>query len=147
MTSMWHRYVASTSVRRHMPAGNLAPLAPPISIPCPPPHPTPQYSKPSYAYAQNGSSAVMVDIPLAKARTSIIYACGLLLRTGGWTMLYLSLKLPVFSLNNCNKSNVAWKVEEFSTSKTSLPETSQLVYFSDFSLDCFVQSTVNLTKS
>ena len=42
MTSMRRRYVASTSLRRHVPAGNLAPLGPP-----PPP---PQYSKPSYAY-------------------------------------------------------------------------------------------------
>ena len=37
MTSMRRRYVASTSLRRHVPAGNLAP-------PCPPPFP--QYSKP-----------------------------------------------------------------------------------------------------
>ena len=51
MTSMRRRYVASTSLRRHVPAGNLAP-------PCPPPPPPtqyskpwpPQYSKPSYAY-------------------------------------------------------------------------------------------------
>ena len=51
MTSM-RRYVASTSLRRHVPVGNLAP-------PCPPPPPNilnlapptpPQYSKPSYAY-------------------------------------------------------------------------------------------------
>ena len=35
MTSMRRRYVASTSLRRHVPAGNLAP----------------QYSKPSYTYA------------------------------------------------------------------------------------------------
>ena len=28
MTSMRRRYVASTSVRRHVPAGNLTPLAP-----------------------------------------------------------------------------------------------------------------------
>ena len=41
MTSMRRRYVASTSLQRHVPAGNLAPLAPP---------PPPQYSKPSYAY-------------------------------------------------------------------------------------------------
>ena len=38
MTSMRCRYVASTSLRRHVPAGNLAPPWPP------------QYSKPSYAY-------------------------------------------------------------------------------------------------
>ena len=31
MTSMRRRYVASTSVRRHVPAGNLAP--PPLGIP------------------------------------------------------------------------------------------------------------------
>ena len=42
-------------VRRHVPAGNLAPLAPPSNIlnlaPLPPPPPPPpQYSKPSYAY-------------------------------------------------------------------------------------------------
>ena len=37
MTSMRHRYVASTPLRRHVPAGNLAPL---------PPRPPPQYSKP-----------------------------------------------------------------------------------------------------
>ena len=45
MTSMGRRYVASTSVRRHVPAGNLAPLAPQYSKPWPS-----QYSKPSYAY-------------------------------------------------------------------------------------------------
>ena len=45
MTSM-RRYVASTSLRRHVPAGNLAPPWPPqYSKPWPP-----QYSKPSYAY-------------------------------------------------------------------------------------------------
>ena len=45
MTSMRRRYVASTSLRRHVSAGNLAPLAPPqYSKPCPPP-PPPQYSK------------------------------------------------------------------------------------------------------
>ena len=38
MTSMRRRYVASTSLRHHVPAGNLAPTWPP------------QYSKPSYAY-------------------------------------------------------------------------------------------------
>ena len=38
MTSMRRRYVASTSLRRHVPAGNLAPpLAPQYSKPCPPP--------------------------------------------------------------------------------------------------------------
>ena len=43
MTSMRH-YVAWTSLRRHVPAGNLAPpLAPQYSKPWPP-----QYSKPSY---------------------------------------------------------------------------------------------------
>ena len=38
MTSMRRRYVASTSLRRHVPAGNSAPRL------------APQYSKPSYAY-------------------------------------------------------------------------------------------------
>ena len=45
MTSMRRHYVASTSVRRHVPAGNLPPPWPPT-----PPPPSPQYSKPSYAY-------------------------------------------------------------------------------------------------
>ena len=36
MTSMRRRYVASTSLRRHVPARNLAPLGPPISKPWPP---------------------------------------------------------------------------------------------------------------
>ena len=46
MTSMRRRYVASTSLRRHVPAGNLAPPWPPqYSKPWPP-----QYSKPSYTY-------------------------------------------------------------------------------------------------
>ena len=47
MTSMRRHYVASTSLRRHVPAGSLAPLASQYSKPFPPP---PQYSKPSYAY-------------------------------------------------------------------------------------------------
>ena len=38
MTSMRRYYVASTSLRRHVPAGNLAPLAPQYSKPCPPPN-------------------------------------------------------------------------------------------------------------
>ena len=38
MTSMRRRYVASMSLRRHVPDGTLAPPWPP------------QYSKPSYAY-------------------------------------------------------------------------------------------------
>ena len=38
MTSMRRRYVASTSLRRHVPAGSLAPPWPPqYSKPCPPP--------------------------------------------------------------------------------------------------------------
>ena len=47
MTSMQRCHVASTSFRRHVPAGNLPPppLAPQYSKPWPP-----QYSKPSYAY-------------------------------------------------------------------------------------------------
>ena len=46
MTSMRRRYVASTSLRRHVPAGSLRPLAPPNILNLAPP----QYSKPSYAY-------------------------------------------------------------------------------------------------
>ena len=42
MTSMRRRYVASTSLRRHVPAGNFPPLS------CVPP----PYSKPSYAYVR-----------------------------------------------------------------------------------------------
>ena len=38
MTSMRRRYVASTSLRRHVPAGNLAPLPLQYSKPCPPPN-------------------------------------------------------------------------------------------------------------
>ena len=49
MTSMRRRYVASTSLRRHVPAENLAPLGPPNILNLPPP----QYSKPSYAYVNN----------------------------------------------------------------------------------------------
>ena len=44
---MRRRYVASTSLRRHVPAGNLAPLGPPPQYSKPWPL---QYSKPSYAY-------------------------------------------------------------------------------------------------
>ena len=48
MTSMRRRYVALTSLRRHVPAGNLAPpLGPPPQYSKPWP---PQYSKPSYTY-------------------------------------------------------------------------------------------------
>ena len=47
MTSMRCRYVASTSLRRHVPAVNLPPLAPPPQYSK---HWPPQYSKPSYAY-------------------------------------------------------------------------------------------------
>ena len=36
MTSMRRHYVASTSLRRHVPAGNLPPLAPQYSKPWPP---------------------------------------------------------------------------------------------------------------
>ena len=46
MTSMRRHYVASTSLRRDVPAGSLPPpMPPPYSKPWPP-----QYSKPSYAY-------------------------------------------------------------------------------------------------
>ena len=48
MTSMRRRYVALTSLRRHVPAGNLpSPLPPPPAISKPWLH---QYFKPSYAY-------------------------------------------------------------------------------------------------
>ena len=48
MTSMRRRYVASTSLRRHVPAGNLAPLGPQYSKPWPPNSlnlPTPMHMK------------------------------------------------------------------------------------------------------
>ena len=45
---MRRRYVASTSLRRHVPAGNLPPWAPQYSKPW-----HPQYSKPSYAYEES----------------------------------------------------------------------------------------------
>ena len=50
MTSMRRHYVASTSLRRHVPAGNLPPppWPPQYSKPWPP-----QYSKPSYAYGMD----------------------------------------------------------------------------------------------
>ena len=37
MTSMRRRYIASTSLQRHVPAGNLAPLGPPniLNLPSP----------------------------------------------------------------------------------------------------------------
>ena len=62
MTSMRRRYVASMSLRRHVPAGNLAPLAPPnILNLAPPPPPPPQYSKPSYAFAyQESITSLMI---------------------------------------------------------------------------------------
>ena len=56
MTSMRRHYVASTSLRRHVVAGNLPPpLGPPPNILnlAPPPPPPPQYSKPSYAYVSS----------------------------------------------------------------------------------------------
>ena len=63
MTSMRRRYVASTSLRRHVPTGNLAP-------PCPPPPQNskpwpPQYSKPSYAYESDkvNLSKTLFDSP------------------------------------------------------------------------------------
>ena len=46
MTSMRRGYVASTSLRPHVPAGSLAPLGPSNILNLGPP----QYSKPSYAY-------------------------------------------------------------------------------------------------
>ena len=53
-----------TSVRCHMPAGNLAPPLPPppnILNLAPPPTPTPQYSKPSYAYGE--ANAIFFQLP------------------------------------------------------------------------------------
>ena len=55
MTSMRRRYVASTSLRRHVPAGNLAP--PQNSRPWPP-----QYSKPSYAYVSCSSLMFQIGV-------------------------------------------------------------------------------------
>ena len=50
MTSVRRRYVASTSLRRHVPTGNLAPLGPPNILNLGPPNilnlGPPQYSKP-----------------------------------------------------------------------------------------------------
>ena len=58
MTSMRRHYVASTSLRRHLPAGNLAPPWPPqYSKPWPP-----QHSKPSYAYAFLSSALCTVRL-------------------------------------------------------------------------------------
>ena len=67
MTSMRRRYVASTSLRRHVPAGNLPPppWPPQYSKPWPP-----QYSKPSYAYedvclvSRNNQTLCLLDFPL-----------------------------------------------------------------------------------
>ena len=63
MTSMRRRYVASISLRRHVPAGNLAPLGPPIFWTL-----APQYSKPSYAYALNISHR-------ARSTPSMVVGC------------------------------------------------------------------------
>ena len=53
MTSMRLRCVASTSERRHVPAGILAPLGPPPPQYSKPWRPPPQYSKSSYAYTDS----------------------------------------------------------------------------------------------
>ena len=49
MTSVRRHYVAPTSLRRHVPAGNLAPLGPPNILNLGPPNilnlPTPMYAK------------------------------------------------------------------------------------------------------
>ena len=60
MTSMRRRYVASTSLRRHVPAGNWLPLAPPPQYSKPWPL---QYSKPSYAY--------VISTPVERAANQI----------------------------------------------------------------------------
>ena len=75
MTSMRRRYVASTSLRRHVPAGSLAP--PKYSKPWPP-----QYSKPSYAYvfvklkvnwyAHRGSHSTIIILKLWKAKNLLL---------------------------------------------------------------------------
>ena len=54
MTSMRRHYIASTSLRRHVPAGNLPP-------PCTPPPPPPQYSKPWAPQYSKPSYANAVD--------------------------------------------------------------------------------------
>ena len=60
MTSMRRRYVALTSLRRHVPAGNVSPLGPLNILNLAPP---PQYSKPSYAY---GSTDTYVQLKSVK---------------------------------------------------------------------------------
>ena len=78
MTSMRRRYVASTSLRRHVPAGNLPP--PPLAPLNPPPPPNilnlapTQYSKPSYAYAAAHSSH-HCENPQRKSPNSIAEKC------------------------------------------------------------------------
>ena len=62
MTSMRRHHVASTSLRRHVPAGNLAPLGPP---PNSKPWPA-QYSKPSYAYVKKG--LLSKELPLIEKK-------------------------------------------------------------------------------
>ena len=59
MTSHRRRYVASTSLRRHMPNGNLPPPPPLQSSK---PSPPPQYSKPSYAYGQSIKTTMISKI-------------------------------------------------------------------------------------
>ena len=59
MTSMRRHDVASMSLRRHVPAGNLAPLGPPNILHLGPP---PQYSKPSYAYVKGIMLAAIYHI-------------------------------------------------------------------------------------
>ena len=69
---MRRRFVASTSVRRHVHAGNLPP--PPIFWP---PNilnlPPPQYSKPSYAYGSTPESVVKSQHGIHE-RSSIVAA-------------------------------------------------------------------------
>ena len=70
MTSMRRHYVASTSLRRHVPAGNLAPLGPSLIFLTLPP---PQYSKPSYAY-ENYSifNRILSELNYSKGAENII---------------------------------------------------------------------------
>ena len=63
MTSMRRRYVASTSLRRHVPAGNLPPPPNILNL-------APQYSKPYSAYEDrhvfSGSNAVIFFLPCSQ---------------------------------------------------------------------------------
>ena len=60
MTSMRRHHVASTSLRRHVPAGNLPPPPWPPNIL----NLAPQYSKPSYAYVIRTGGETMLSVAL-----------------------------------------------------------------------------------